>query len=294
MDKTLKKYVIGLGCSWTQGEGGYPEHIWKEYNGRVQIRGRPDEHLRIYEHENSWVNVLCRDHMPEYTPVNLGARGIGNRAAVKQLYFCDTVDWNNSEGYIVLMLSGLERFDFFSQHPYGPNHDNHKDSYSNGDFRHYKWRTMWPHPNDGDEGPLWKVYFEMLHSDAFIACEAMMALLELQEFCKAHNFKMIVANAFNNYHPLGLDKFLKIQAKSLVDKFNWSTYLHNTVPYTAFVQKLVELDGIMDPQSWGGHYNFYEKMSWPPKYLTNCIHPNVDGYKVIAEELYKFIKSNGN
>ena len=221
MDKALKKYVIGLGCSWTQGEGGYPEHVWKEHNGRVQIRARPDEHVRIYEHENSWVNVLCRDHMPEYTPVNLGARGIGNRAAVKQLHFCDTVDWDNSEGYIVLMLSGLERFDFFAQHPYGPNHDNHKDGYSTGDFRHYKWRTMWPHPNDGDEGPLWTVYFEMLHSDAFIACEAMMALLELQEFCKAHNFKMIVANAFNNYHPLGLDEFLKIQTKSLFNKFNW-------------------------------------------------------------------------
>jgi hypothetical protein len=294
VDQRIKKYVIGLGCSWTQGEGGYPEYIWKEYNGRVQIRAKPDEHVRIYEHENSWVNVLCRDHMPDHTPINLGARGIGNRAAVKQLYFCDTVDWDNSEGYIILMLSGLERFDFFSQHPYGPNNNNHKDGYSNGDFRHYKWRTMWPHPNDGPEGPLWTIYFEMLHSDEFIACETMIALLELQAFCKAYNFKIIVANAFNNYHPKGLDEFLRIQTKSLFDKFNWNTYLHKTTPYTAFVQKFVELDGLMNPKDWGGHYEFYEKMAWPPKYLTNCIHPNVDGYKVIAEELHKFIKSNAD
>jgi hypothetical protein len=50
----------------------------------------------------------------------------------------------------------------------------------------------------------------------------MMALLELQEFCKAHNFKMIVANAFNNYHPLGLDEFLKMQTKSLSFLFSYN------------------------------------------------------------------------
>ena len=109
----MKKYIIGLGCSWTQGEGGYPEEIWKQYNGRVQLRGVDDYCLRHYEHENSWVNVLCRDHFPDYEPVNLGVRGIGNRAAVGQLHFCDKVDFNNSTGIIVLMLSGFERFDVF-------------------------------------------------------------------------------------------------------------------------------------------------------------------------------------
>ena len=53
----MKKYIIGLGCSWTQGEGGYPEEVWKEHGGRVQVRFRSDHYLRKIEHENSWVNV---------------------------------------------------------------------------------------------------------------------------------------------------------------------------------------------------------------------------------------------
>ena len=76
----MKKYIIGLGCSWTQGEGGYPDSVWQSHGGRVQVRGKSDYYLREIEHENSWVNVLCRDHFPEYEPVNLGVRGIGNKA----------------------------------------------------------------------------------------------------------------------------------------------------------------------------------------------------------------------
>ena len=60
-----KKYIIGLGCSWTQGEGGDTEQLWKEHGGRVQVRGRDDYYLREMEHENSWVNVLARVHFPE-------------------------------------------------------------------------------------------------------------------------------------------------------------------------------------------------------------------------------------
>lgn len=285
-----KKYIIGLGCSWTQGEGGYPEHIWKEYNGRVQLRCVPDEHLRVYEHENSWVNVLCRDYFPDHTPVNLGARGIGNRAAVHQLHFCDKVDWNNSEGIIVLMLSGFERFDFFQEHPKRPT--GHDDRYSNGEYAHYKWRTMWPFDNiGGAEQPLWACYAKMLWSEQFVASEAMMALLDLQTFAKAHGFKLVVANGFNQ-HAKGVRNYLEEYTGSLSKKFDWSTYVHETTPYVAFVQKLVWMDGLLDPRNWGSYHSFYSQKSWPEKYLTNCdgAHPTVEGYKVIGEELANFIK----
>ncbi len=286
----MKKYIIGLGCSWTQGEGGYPEEIWKEYNGRVQLRGVPDEHLRRYEHENSWVNVLCRDHFPEYVPINLGSRGIGNRAAVHQLHFCDKIDWTNSTGIIVLMLSGFERFDFFQEHPYRST--GHDDGYSNGEYAHYKWRTMWPVPDHGgDEAPLWEAYAKMLWSEQFVASEAMMALLDLQSFAKAYGYTVVVANAFNQ-HRNGVRHYLKENTGSLADKFNWDSYVHETTPYHAFVQKLVWLDGLMDPRDWGGFHTFYHKRDWPAKYLTNCqgAHPTIDGYKAIGEELAKFIK----
>lgn len=286
-----KKYIVGLGCSWTQGEGGYPENIWKAYDGRVNVRYVSDEHLRVYEHENSWVNVLCRDHFPGYIPMNLGVRGIGNRAAVEQLHFCDRIDWNNSEGYIILLLSGLERLDFFQQYPVRAT--GHDDGYSNGTYAHYKWRTAWPVPGEGGaEEPVWAIYGKMLWSEQFAASNAMMALLNLQTFAKAYNYKIIVANAFNQPPGnKGLKHYLAENTGSLAYKFNWNTYLHEKTKYVAMVQRLVELDGLMNPTEWPGHYEFYNKRDWPAKYLTNCIHPTIDGYKFIAAEMANFIKA---
>ena len=289
----MKKYIIGLGCSWTQGEGGYPEEIWKQYNGRVQLRGVDDYCLRHYEHENSWVNVLCRDHFPDYEPVNLGVRGIGNRAAVGQLHFCDKVDFNNSTGIIVLMLSGFERFDVFQQDPYGS--DNHDDMYSTNKYRHYKWRTAWPVPGQktGD-AEFFHVYGKHLWSEQFVAAHQMCNLLDLQTFAKAYGYKVVVANGFNWREPnISMNQYLRDNAGYLFDKFDWSTYIHETTPYTAFVQKLVELDGLIPPHDWRNFFQYYHKRDYPAKYLTNCegAHPTVDGYKVIGSELAEFIKS---
>jgi hypothetical protein len=286
-----KKYIVGLGCSWAQGEGGYPEHIWKEYNGRVNLRCVPDEHLRTYEHENSWVNVLSRDYFPEYTPINLGVRGIGNDAAVNQLHFCDRIDWNNSTGYIVLLMSGLERLTFFQQQP--KRRTGHDDGYSNGNYAHYKWRPAFPVSGEGgEEEPLWSVYAKMLYSEQFVASNTMMALLNLQTFAKTYGYKVIVANAF--YSPPGntsVKDYLIKHTGTLAMKFNWDTYLHDKTKYIAMVQRLVELDGKMNPKDWGGHQEYYLKLPWPEKYLTNCIHPTIDGYKFIAHEMANFIKT---
>jgi hypothetical protein len=293
----MKKYIIGLGCSWTQGEGGYPEEIWKEYNGSPQraLRCKDDYAIRHYEHENSWVNVLCRDHFPDYEPVNLGVKGIGNRAAVGQLHFCDKVDFNNSTGIIVLMLSGFERFDVFQQYPLADKSNIQDDMYSKNELRHYKWRTAWPVPghNVGDAA-FWDVYGRELWSEQFVSVHQMCNLLDLQNFAKAYGYKVVVANGFNQRHE-GIKQYLRNNAGYMVDKFDWSTYMHETTTYTAFVQKLVELDGLIPPMHWGEFHQYYSKRDWPAKYLTNCegAHPTIDGYKVIGSELAEFIKSRG-
>jgi hypothetical protein len=289
----MKKYIIGLGCSWTQGEGGYPEQVWKDHGGRVQVRGRSDYYLRHIEHENSWVNVLCRDHFPDYEPVNLGVRGIGNKAAVGQLHFCDKVDFNNSTGIIVLMLSGFERFDVFQQHPVGG--DGNDDMYSKNKYRHYKWRTAWPVPgHTTGDAAFWDVYGKDLWSEQFVSAQQMCNLLDLQTFAKAHGYKVVVANAFNQ-RPEGIKKYLQDNAGYLVDKFDWSTYVHETTPYSAFVQKLVELDELLPPHRWMEFHQYYHQRDWPAKYLTNCegAHPTLEGYKVIGAELAQFIRSKG-
>lgn len=283
----MKKYIIGLGCSWTQGEGGYPNHIWHQYNGRPQIslRGQDDYHIRQYEHENSWVNVLCRDHFTDHTPINLGIKGIGNRAAVEQLHFCDRVDFSNSEGIIVLLLSGFERLDLPRTDSAGNGQD---DGYSNGEYPHYKWNTAWPYDS---HDMFWKAYAKELWSERFVATGQMLSLLNLQSFAKAHNYKIVLANAFNQ-RPEGIIGYLKDNTDSLANKFDWDCYLHNTTEYVAFVQKLVELDDLMPKDNWEGFHQYYFKRDWPAEYLTNCegAHPTIKGYKVIADELATFIK----
>ena len=288
-----QKYIIGLGCSWTQGEGGYPDHIWHQYNGRPQIslRGKCDHHLRKYEHENSWVNQLARDHFPDHIPINLGVKGMGNYGAVHQLHFCDKVDWDNSEGIIVFMLSGFERLDLFNQKIHYD--DNKDDYYSNNEFLHYKWRTAWPYPNGV---PFWDCYANELWSEEFVAAWQMMALLDVQNFAKANNFKLVVANGFNQVRNGDIITHLRNSVGNLVDKFNWEEhYIHNHTEYNAFVQKLVWMDKLMDPLEWGAFFQFYFARDWPAEYLTNCegAHPTTKGYKVIADELATYIKYKG-
>lgn len=291
----MKKYLIGLGCSWTQGEGGYPDHIWRQYNGRVQLHLGQDFHLRQYEHENSWVNVLCRDHLTDFIPINLGVRGIGNLAAVKQLYFCDSIDWKNSTGIIVLMLSAFERFDFLHKDARSNNFEKKSDYYSNGEYKHYKWRQAYPNEMRGDseDSLLYNAFSKVLWSEEFVATNQLLALLELQEFAKSKGFKIVVANAFNIHDKTqGSEKYIKEYTGTLSNKFNWNAYFHSSSNYVSFMEKLVNLDGeIVD---WTKYFDYYRHLSYPTKYLTNCFgsHPTIEGYKIIAFELANFIKSN--
>lgn len=305
-----QKYVIGLGCSWTQGEGGYPQEVVEAHNGKTQWRsGDPrfsdhpdsDYYLRVHELENSWVNQLCKYHFPEYKSLNLGIKGIGNQAAVGQLNFVDQHDLSNAEGIAILMLSGFERFDIFQQRPMDHTGFNKPDGYSNGEYRHEKWRTAWPIEQKTGDGAFWTCYARELWSEQFVATFNMTALLNLQTWAKAHNFKVVVANAFN-IRPEGIYNYFKEHTGSLADKFDWSCYLHNEpsgfkVPefdYVAFMQKLVQLDG-NQIDDWRHYYGYYRTLDWPSEYLTNDdgAHPTIKGYRVIADELARFIKTRG-
>lgn len=295
-----KKYIVGLGCSWTQGEGGYPKEVVDAHNGRTQIRcgepGQPDSDYYLYVHEleNSWVNQLTRDHFPEYTPVNLGIKGIGNIAAVQQLHFVDNFDFNNAEGILILLLSGFERFDVFQERPKDNWGFAEPDSYSNGEYRHQKWRTAWPVEKKEGDGAFWTCYARELWSEQFVASHQMMALLNLQTWAKAHNFKVVLANAFNVRNE-GVYEWFKEHTGQLVDKFDWSCYVHNETDYVAFMEKLVQLDGKID--DWRHYHGYYnpKNLSTHSEYLTNDegSHPTIKGYKVIADELAKFIVKRG-
>lgn len=266
------KKIIGLGCSWAQGEGGYPEHIWKHYNGRVNIK-TPDEHLRPYEYENSWVNVLCRDYFPEYQPVNLGVRGIGNRAAVKQLYLTDEVDWEHDEGIIILFLAGMERLGVFNNTPHA----------------HYRYTHAWPADHDPPI-KFWQAYKEDLFGQAMICMETLTAITEAQVFAERYNFQFFFANAYNADH---IPEFFKTHiGEKFTSLVQWDKYMNNDEKFFNFIEHLVKLDDIIpkDRQGNTAYWSHYPQLTWPATYLTNCIHPTIQGYKEIARLMHKFIQ----
>jgi hypothetical protein len=250
--------IIGIGDSWTQGEGGYPEHIWTENNGRMWKRLDESKHLISIENENSWVNRLAL--MLNSTPVNLGQRAIGNRGAARTLYLNDLSQYKNST--VVMLLSGFDRFDLF-----------HKDWQTD----HYKFSTLWPFRDDKERNVF---YLNNLYSEEAAAVETACSILEAQTFAKANNFNFIFGNGFEMRGKEYFDNMCPTVSKQI----DWDRYVHTHTDYTCFAQLLVRKDGLC-AETFEAVADYYPKMDWPAKYMTNDIHPTIEGYKVIAEEI---------
>lgn len=273
----MKKYVIGLGCSFTQGQGAYPTEVTEAHNGRVNVEPYKDDFLRKYEHENSWVNVLCKKHFKDHAPINLGQRGAGNRAAVNEIHFLGT-DLSNSTGYVVFMVTSLDRFDFFNE--YGVEKKKHP---------HYKWSTMWPRPDyEGSKQPLWKCYFDLLWSHQFVALETMIAIKQAKMFSDRYGYKFILANSINMM-PQGFRKYMEEYGGPIAKQFDWDCYMHNNTSYNSFLDKLIKLDGILPDDKYPDFYSFYHALPKPSKYISNCAHPTILGYEFMADEIANFI-----
>jgi hypothetical protein len=279
-----RKLIVGLGCSWTQGEGGYTKEIWDQYNGRVNLPMHESIHLIPMENEHSWVNLLSKKYFPKYEPINLGQRGIGNRGAAKSLYLTN-INWDDvSEGVVVFLLSGFERFDFFRQklNDFEPNEREHNLKHSFKDLPHYNFNTMWPHL---DHNELWTAYAKMVYSEEQTVMETLTNILEVQTFCKAHNLTFILASAFDG--RCNQDYTMSI-CPQLAKQIDWASYIHSKTSYTSFVELLVRMDGLTP---YPGYSEYYRELKYPAKYLANCIHPTIAGYEAIAFEMAMFIEN---
>lgn len=252
------KVIIGIGDSWTQGQGGYPEHIIKEYNGHVELPIAEDYVLRPYEFKNTWVTQLCDYYLSDHTPVIQGRRAVGNRAAVRQLYFTDPeIIKNISSGYLIFLLSSWDRFDFFKHQ-------------RTDDDEFYQFRTMFPGSDHAD--PLNKVYTVEAAFEINAILETMCSIIEAQNFAMVHNLEFIFANSFD---PRGIKDFQRFP--KLLSQIQIENFVHNLNNYESFDDMLYKLEK--------------NDMS---NYHAPCGHPNIDGYKLIAREFYKFIIEQKN
>lgn len=268
------KALIGIGDSWTQGQGGVALEEFIKRGGRVDGDGQEMLYLLPQERENSWVNVLCRDHLKGYTPINLGVRGYGNRGAVKSLYVENEKVKNVTEGILIFMLSSRIRFDLIE--PQG---------FSNSIW---KFRTFYPDydiSNSDSDISLIDAskynFYQTYYSEYFAKTETLLCLHEAQMWAKAHNLDFYFCSAFEPSDDLkGSNK----EFYNLPSTLNWNNYI---TPNTTYYKILNEINGTPN-KSWSE----YTDAPMPDKYITNCIHPTIAGYKEIAYHIYKFLNTN--
>lgn len=320
--KKTKKAIIAIGCSFVQGQGAVDPELYEDYRWTYDGLGTPlylnlppeeekallkkypsivkknnELDFRFMEFENAFVNVLCNKYFNgEYTPINLGLAGCGNRGSIKELYFYPEIDWDEVEEYIVVYCpSGPERFDFAN------------DQWTD----HGHWVCMWPHYHDKEEGPrrnLWKGYHDCVYSEKSEIIEQIANVKELMLWCKHHNnAQLIITPGFD--HRYDKDHFKKSLKASIArnmeglreDKTSgFSMYdtkqvqqLTNAWPwecmfepdgYKTFADLVTGQEGVKDD-----HFFNYLGTGSPNGWVTACAHPTAKGHDLFAKLLHEHI-----
>jgi len=324
------KAVIGLGCSFVQGQGAFDERIVSKYGTKFTELGEPlslndisekekQELIKEYpllnlgpdkkidftfmEYENAFTNVLCEKYFNgEYAAINLGQRGCGNRATIKELYFYPKIHWHKLKEIIVIYCpSGPERFDFIN--------DQWQD--------HGHWICMWPNEQSqqGAKAKLWAAYRENLHSDKFEVLEQIAHVQELLTWCKLHNAKLIITPSFD--HRYDKDYFTNALQKQ-VQRTATGEQIESKFSITNMFSKSDNVDDIVNLFPWDNIFypnkmptfadmalkeefpdhdkNIYQNYFWsflgkgtPNNWITPCAHPSAKAHDLFAKLLYQHI-----
>lgn len=275
---TIKKgdrVLIGLGDSFTHGTGSWGPETYKKHNGKIDVLKMTHE-LQVSAYENSWVNVLCKEYLTNYKPVNLGVMGTGNRAATSELHLYPELKYENaSHGIVVFALSGLERFDFI-----------------NKEFpEHHHFYTMWPNHWDKNatNKKLWEVYARDLYSEKFAYVETIIAVKNAYTFAKSMGWDFIFANAFDTrFTKERMQEELPENLQDLVNSIPWDCYFAPEGCRT-LMEDLLFLEGKIDLAD-GAFYPYYTNLAEPSEYITNCAHPTKKGHARIAYQLHNHIR----
>ncbi len=313
--------IIGLGCSFVQGQGAVDDELYEKYKWKFIELGKlleidinekqKREILKKYpsvildktnnldftfmEYDNSFVNVLAKKYFNDsYAAINLGMRGCGNRGAIKELYFYPEIDWHEIKEIIVIYCpSGPERFDFIN------------DQWND----HGHWVAMWPHYTGLVEGPrkiLWEGYSKALYSEKFEVLEQLGHVQELVNWCNLKNAKLIITPGFDRRYDK--DYFqnslkLKIQRTTDGEKFQ-----HMLGYNTKMIESLIEMfpwKNVFKPKGYDtfidlvlsreheevDNYHFFTYLGKgsPDKWITACAHPSAKAHDLFAHELYNHI-----
>lgn len=293
------KALFVLGDSFVEGQGALPDEIWEKYNWSEEefnkvgsfVDGTTNpEHIiiRTEERNNAFPHVICRDYMKDWTPVNLGFRGNGNKAGVKALTTCypDLNFHLPKEKIVIFFVGQFCRYDFI---------DKQYDS-------HGMWHTIWPHEDPGSnnlgEKNLWNGYATEIYDDLTGILNFIHLVSELETWCKLHDAKLVLINSFEYY--FNKEHFIKTTqnkpwARLLVDRFPWDKVMPFEDGKKAMVDELLAGEDSLHLNKGEHQFYFWAKTfekGTPNGYFTPCAHPTVKGHKLFAKIIYEYLKNN--
>ena len=180
--------IIGLGDSFTQGIGAYSLETWKSMTPPASLYNIAGQFFVEEQGKNNWIVQLRNNHLPDYKVFNLGVNGAGNRAAVKELYL-NPLPANLGNVVVILMATGIERFDFLKQ-----------SDATAGPEGHQKWQTIFPAAtNRGSISAIDTEYLKQIWTQRNDALEFLFNVADAHSFCKANNYKFVFASAFDQF-----------------------------------------------------------------------------------------------
>jgi len=326
-----RKAVIVFGDSFVEGQGSIDERILIKYPHHIDdgnvikfdigeeekkqiVKDFPDIQLELlgaqgdmrwelnfvyHERNRNFGAHLCNEHLnKEWTHINFGMRGNGNRASIMNLFLHPFLNLDVAKEFIIIYVpSGPERFDF-----------SHRENPVGGSPGHYYFETMWPtaktardnlqeqfekqtkgRPTDIEDrayyrASLWESYGHYLYSERMIAQEQVLHWQVLNQWMRSRKIrKFLWTPAFDN--RWSRKHFLRSGlAPSLVDSFPWDKKF-SPGGYNSFVNLVEAQEGL----KYNSFYNYMGKGS-PEGWITACAHPSYKGHKRFAKTIYEELK----
>jgi len=332
-----KKVIVTIGCSFVEGQGALDQYLWDTYWREGVVNTAKDwvfsaeqkaeitklfpdifynnhyQKLNFYVHEsnNSFGSILCKKYFEnQYTHINLGRRGCGNKSSIKDLYFYPDILWDSIEEIIVIYCpTSAERYDFID--------DTHSYNYLNGVGR---WVAIWPGgyekppPYTENSEPKNIISYglnQAVYSFKSSVIEQITHVQELLLWCKYKKAKLIITPAFTGhfYTQDQFGKYLNTNIKrnfycekisekpldldqKLVDKFT-NLWPWDSMFYPDNNMSLSDLAMSQESDIKIRSVFFYEFMGkgTPDKWITPCAHLSVKAHDLFAKHLYKHIIS---
>lgn len=321
-----EKAVIGIGCSFVAGMGAWPTEIFENYDvtvdeskgNRCVITDKNQERevqqkynlSKVFgevnyselEKKHAFINVLASKYLQgEYTPINLGQSGNGNRSSISNLFLHPSINWDKIKGGVIVYCpSGKERFDFANDE--GVDHG-------------FNFITMWPGRADKKQGKEYTRedmaggYGASIYSEKFTTIEQISYVQMIMQFAKLHNMHVVITPGFDEryseqHFTESLNEKIKrdtdgrrvfssesanIQrANDLVRSFPWIN-MFKPQGVDTFIDLCLKQENYLLSKNASYFFDYLHKGSknW---WVSPCAHPTAKGHDLFAEELFKHLK----